>query len=93
MYSQRCHACVPMSPIQPAFPERFGSQRQPALFPSKSSILSESHPWVYSAYIRRNVPNSPFGGNYKGHSVKNGKNPKDIAKRRAKNKNKKTHRM
>ena len=38
-----------------------------------------------------NVPNSPFGGNYKGHSVKNGKNPKDIAKRRAKNKNKKTH--
>ena len=40
-----------------------------------------------------NVPYSPFGGNYKGHSVKNGNNPKDTAKRRAKNKNKKTHRM
>ena len=45
---------------------------------------------MFSSYV--NVPySSPFGGNYKGHSVKNGKNPKDIAKRRAKNKNKKTH--
>ena len=46
---------------------------------------------LYNQYV--NVPNSPFGGNYKGHSVKNGKNPKEIARRRAKNKNKKTHRM
>jgi hypothetical protein len=38
-----------------------------------------------------NVPNSPFGGNYKGNSVKSGNNPKTIAKRRAKNKNKKTY--
>lgn len=45
---------------------------------------------LYNEYV--NVPYSPFGGNYKGHSVKNGKNPKDIAKRRVKNKNKKTHR-
>ena len=45
---------------------------------------------LYNEYV--NVPySSPYGGNYKGHSVKNGKNPKDIAKRRAKNKNKKTH--
>ena len=44
----------------------------------------------YDEYV--NVPySSPYGGNYKGHSVKYGKNPKDIAKRRAKNKNKKTH--
>ena len=46
---------------------------------------------LYNQYV--NLPNSPFGGNYKGHSVKNGKNPKEIARRRAKNKNKKTHRM
>jgi len=46
---------------------------------------------LYNACV--NVPySSPFGGNYKGHSVKSGKNPKEIAKRRAKNKNKKTHR-
>lgn len=38
-----------------------------------------------------NLPNSPFGGNCKLHSVKNGNNPKEVAKRRAKNKNKKTH--
>lgn len=43
---------------------------------------------LYNEYV-----NAPYSeGNYKGHSVKNGKNPKDIAKRRAKNKNKKTHR-
>ena len=40
-----------------------------------------------------NVPNSPFGGNCKLHSVKGGNNPKEVAKRRAKNKNKKTHRV
>ena len=45
---------------------------------------------LYNQYV--NLPNSPFVGNYKGHSVKNGKNPKEIARRRAKNKNKKTHR-
>jgi hypothetical protein len=44
---------------------------------------------LYNEYV--NVPYSPLG-NCRCHSVKNGKNPKDIAKRRAKNKNKKTHR-
>ena len=44
---------------------------------------------MFNSYV--NVPNSPFGGNYKGSSVKSDNNPKTIAKRRAKNKNKKTH--
>lgn len=44
---------------------------------------------LYNEYV--SVPYSPLG-NCRCHSVKNGKNPKDIAKRRAKNKNKKTHR-
>ena len=38
------------------------------------------------------MSSSPFGGNYRGCALKNGSNPKAVAKRRAKNKNKKTHR-
>lgn len=31
-----------------------------------------------------NVPYSPFGGNYKGHSVKNGKKPERLCKTQGK---------
>ena len=40
-----------------------------------------------------NTNYSPFGGNSKLHSSKEGRNPKEISKRRAKNRNKKTHRQ
>lgn len=38
------------------------------------------------------IDSSSFGGSNKGCALKNGSNPKAVAKRRAKNKNKKTHR-
>lgn len=46
---------------------------------------------VYSLY--NEYVDAPYSSpNYKGNSVKRGGNPKEIAKRRTKNKNKKTHR-
>ena len=37
---------------------------------------------LYNEYV--NVPYSPFGGNYKGHSIKKDKKPKDIAQTQSK---------
>ena len=42
-------------------------------------------------FIMYNTP-TPKYSNYKGNSTKHGSNSKDIAKRRLRNKNKKTHR-
>lgn len=47
--------------------------------------------YIHNFYKDKFIPNiSPIP--YKGSSTKSGNNPKDIAKRRKKNKNKKTHR-
>ena len=43
-------------------------------------------------FVMYNTP-IPKYSNYKGNSTKHGSNCKDIAKRRLKNKNKKTHRL
>lgn len=43
-------------------------------------------------FVMYNTP-IPKYSNYKGNSTKHGNNSKDVAKRRLKNKNKKTHRI
>ena len=52
-------ACVAMSPVQPAGPERAGSVRQPACFWPVSSSLVVSQSWAYSACTTRTVPSCP----------------------------------
>lgn len=47
---------------------------------------------VYAEFEKDLINNSINKYPYKGSSTKSGNNPKDIAKRRKKNKNKKTHR-
>ncbi len=60
MYSARFSACVPMSPMHPAAPDRLGSVRQAACFWSESSSLVASHPCGYSTTIFLILPMWPL---------------------------------
>src|SRR5690606_17685813 len=57
--SARCRACVPISPMQPLFPDLLGSVRHEACLSPVCSEGRLSQPCGYSTYTLRSLPSTP----------------------------------